>query len=198
MGWRPEAVNPEHTFKWELVKEFGPSPDHIFFQDSIRGVGSIAHEGRALIRPDAVLSPPPFNSPSTEVGPHGFPVELHTTAELEGVAEIVTSGRWIDGVPVVVGLLVKYSSGRVESVGQIRLDTMGRSLAVRPFDKIWIGFFPGHVAIGGFEVSRKQPEPRGHLAWASITFEGVLDWWFYLNNHRIYQNGVRCLPGYRA
>ncbi|QPC65942.1 hypothetical protein HYE67_008173 [Fusarium culmorum] len=113
-----------------------------------------------------------------------------TSATLKDVVEVVPCRSWAPGSTGIVGLLLTYSDGHRETVGQVRLDHLLEPMQVVPTGDMWLGIrLLPHGAGVVVEALRLIPSNgmtvhggntcEAGLRWGRVEWKGRLDWLFW-------------------
>ncbi|QPC74715.1 hypothetical protein HYE68_005467 [Fusarium pseudograminearum] len=113
-----------------------------------------------------------------------------TSATLKDVVEVIPCRSWAPGSTGIIGLLLTYSDGHRETVGQVRLDHLLEPMQVVPTGDMWLGirlFRHGKGAV--VEALRLMPSNgmtvhggntcEAGLQWRRVEWKGRLDWLFW-------------------
>ncbi|CAG2002662.1 unnamed protein product [Fusarium graminearum] len=123
-----------------------------------------------------------------------------TSATLKDVVEVVPCRSWAPGSTGIVGLLLTYSDGHRETVGQVRLDHLLEPMQVVPTGDMWLGIrlLPNGtgavvealrlIPSNGMTVHGGNTCEAG-LRWRRVEWKGRLDWLFWYG---------RCLISWHA
>lgn len=111
---------------FELVERLGQETGRMFYEDTSNGIGALAF-ARSKAEWESL---PPFLCPQPThnrvfVATEDFFFSSH---RLEGLAEIIPCV--IKNGAGIAGMLLRFSNGHRESVGQVRLDSLGPSTIV--------------------------------------------------------------------
>ncbi|KAF5022664.1 hypothetical protein F66182_5282 [Fusarium sp. NRRL 66182] len=181
----------ELPVEYERVTLFPESGPHRFWYSLLPdGVDSFAFDGSDLRRRQVEASRVLGDDGPVHSGyrNQGFA----STARLENVVEVIPCRSWTPGSTGIVGLILTYSDGHKDSVGQIRLDHLMPPVAVDPTGDMWLGsrahpVSQWHGSI--VEAMRIIPSDGGTiyggntseqgLRWIRVQWRGRLDWLFW-------------------
>ncbi|XEU97718.1 hypothetical protein FSHL1_003004 [Fusarium sambucinum] len=119
----------------------------------------------------------------------GVPTQTFaSSAPLKDVVEVVPCRSWAPGSTGIVGLLLTYSDGHREALGQIRLDHLLAPMKTDPKGDMWLGLrSPGRGSV--VEAMRLIPSTgetiyggntsETGLHWHNAKWQGRLDWFFW-------------------
>lgn len=128
----------------------------------------------------APLEEPKIPTPLGELRPPRWKGWTLTSCSLDGISEIQSCVRHRDATPaVIIGMLVSYTSGHRECVGQFLPDW-----AVEPISLLGKHtLFVQHTTISRHNaaitaVTPHAPGETDGIGWTALPIAGVLDWWF--------------------
>jgi hypothetical protein len=150
--------------------------------------GTPGHEGGIVLEnvqvpcPEALISLSPY--PARYVDEYPW---YYSSCSLAGIEEITVcrrplKARSCDGGPsrAVIGMLVRYGTDLVVSVGQVRLDSMGEPIAVADTNRL--GIKVGRLGQKSVTIADINVYPESlSSVWADVIMvppEGTLIWWF--------------------
>ncbi|KAI1769769.1 hypothetical protein F4818DRAFT_312655 [Hypoxylon cercidicola] len=172
-----------HPCSYELLYKGNPDEDSFFIDQSPAGIHAVASRpparGTKARRIPVALSPYPESTP--------FEDFLYTAASVEDVAYVRLCRA--ESSSIITGLVFGYTDKHQESVGQIRLDRLEAHIMINTSRKMWLQVsrstygFPQVVDMGFSPTSKSN---RGYIY---ITWHGFLEWWFSLNQCKLYYNG---------
>ncbi|TFB04218.1 hypothetical protein CCMA1212_004128 [Trichoderma ghanense] len=171
---------------WSLLAR--PGQSRVFFGDSDSGITLLAFEDPRPMGPNLPFSPPP---PSVEPPVRCLGHHFYSNHCLTGLVR-VTPCRAGDR-PGLTGMLLHYSNGHRESVGQVRLDCLCLPISLQDRTSWYLAF---KAAAGGkffylAAIMATPPSPdSGFEKVVQLFFEGTLEWyWSSLDCHVLY-NGT--------
>lgn len=192
MGGQP---NPYEGGDWLQLWGGGPSlagPRRIYFNENANAGPLLGFDGNGEERSPPNLPLPRLPRPALWPGDWEVPAYYYTSAALRDVEDVTPCLRpYIqDGVQpamnpmVVIGLLLRYSSGRRECVGQIRLDSLGAPCRVAWNGTMWLRFVTTFMGPCVAEVKHCQgpwTPPRDDdgcvSKWFPVSWRRRLKWW---------------------
>ncbi|KAL1858794.1 hypothetical protein VTK73DRAFT_7799 [Phialemonium thermophilum] len=166
--------------RWTLLDRRTTGVDHIFFETQHNSGGRLLAFETPQPRPGPPLRLPSPPSPSPGGGLRHF---CYTAAELDDLREATPCYGQMGGTPpAVIGLLLRYRTGRLAVLGQVRLDWLGTSLdvGVEEAGSLWFAFEEqawsrvGLVSVGLCKPADARP---GTMLF-EVPRRGRLDWWF--------------------
>ncbi|KAI1357834.1 hypothetical protein F5Y08DRAFT_323278 [Xylaria arbuscula] len=185
MGAYPKSC--WHLSSYDLLYKAQPDKGSFFIDESPAGIRAVASGplagGTVARRLPTALSPYPESMP--------FEDYLYTMASVENVTHVRLCRAKSDSI--ITGLVFKYTDGHQECVGQTRLDCLEDSTMIDVSRKMWLRIsrspygFPQVVDMGVSPTSKSGGE------YLYITWHGILEWWFSLNQCRLYHNGQASL-----
>ncbi|KAI0420822.1 hypothetical protein F5X98DRAFT_361532 [Xylaria grammica] len=178
--WRPCSY--ELLYKAELGE------GSFFIDESPAGIHAIASGSLAGSTVSRSL---PILASSQYPKSMSFEDYLYTKASVENVTHV----RLCRAKPdfIITGLVFEYVDGHQESVGEVRLDCLEAPILIHVCQKMWLRVsrssygFPQVVDVGFSPASRFGEE------YISIIWHGFLEWWFSLNQCKLYHNGQASL-----
>jgi hypothetical protein len=176
--WRPCS--------YELLYKANPDEGSFFIDQSPAGIHAVA--SGSLARGTTARSLPIASSLYPES--MSFEDFLYTTASVENVAYVRLCRA--ESNSIITGLVFGYVDGHQESVGQTRLDRLEAPVIIDTSQKMWLEVSRSNrgcpqVVDMGFSPTFKFNEGR------YITWRGILEWWFSLNQCQLYHNGQASL-----
>ncbi|KAL7787728.1 hypothetical protein V8C37DRAFT_389806 [Trichoderma ceciliae] len=156
-----------------LVERPSRRGSRIFFEDSTDGIGSLAFAGDAPAVESVFFSCPLPSPNNVYVATEDFFFSSHP---LENLAEVTPCHMKEDNG--ITGMLLVFSDGHRASVGQVRLDSLGPSIAVSDTYSWFLAFarmggiYPYVTALG---TTRSEVE-RDSLFVLELFCHGTLEW----------------------
>lgn len=160
--------------RWTLVDQPIPRKHHIFYEYSNEGAAALAFENEFEPRSNEAC-PLPLSSPnSIATSIENF---FYSKIDLCGLVRITPCKA--DHRRRVTGLLLHFVSGNIESVGQVRLDSLDEELPVSNL-KAW---FLGFRRMGGVYpyvgiVSNSPTRDPDILQTIQLSDDGILEWFW--------------------
>ncbi|KAK2059447.1 hypothetical protein LY76DRAFT_542805 [Colletotrichum caudatum] len=176
LGVQPQT-NWDHS-DCTLLDLPSKSPSYIYAKTTIFGIqmlGFETPEPKPQDRPPMVEWP---NSPYPISRPHEYFAWNRT--QLNDVVEVVPCCGLSHGKTIIIGLLFHYADGKTASVGQIRLDRLGKVLIVDSDCKLWLGFWQSSdgPCVSHAVLAPKQPRLIDCDTWLEVEWCDDLEWWF--------------------
>ncbi|KAJ3517992.1 hypothetical protein NM208_g14628 [Fusarium decemcellulare] len=202
LGARPQATLATTTY--DLLARFRRSgPRHLYWGATRGAFG----KGIDYLAVDSVVeshakerlqapSYPPIGRPFSFLR-NTRPRRFYTSAKLEDVVEVAGCRSWAPGSSGIVGLVLVYSDGRRDSVGQVRLDHLEPPTRVEPDGGMVLGFKKedpdGFIVETMRVVSLSDMTPAdgvssegSALQYLRVSWRGQLDWWFWYRRNWVY------------
>ncbi|KAG5766485.1 hypothetical protein H9Q72_005450 [Fusarium xylarioides] len=156
-----------------------------------RSVELIALEsGRAAINQDRIPSPPASVShyPYTQSNE----IWIHSSCSMRHLTLVHACVDKSAPHQPVIGMLLYYTDGHRESVGQFRLDWSIESITVREMDRLYICGKRtkqnwGYVAA----ATTRPPLNQAEGCWLDVAQAGLLEWWFSSRHSVLFYNNSR-------
>ncbi|PTB78715.1 hypothetical protein M440DRAFT_1399844 [Trichoderma longibrachiatum ATCC 18648] len=168
---------------WSLLAR--PGQSRVFFQDSAHGIGKLAFEDPPPMGPSLPFSPssPSVKLPVCSLGDHFF--SNHCLTGLVRVTPCKVGDR-----PGFTGMLLHYSNGHRESVGQVRLDCLCPPISLQDCPSWYLALKV--VDGGGFYLAAVMTTAPNHDSGfdkvVQLFHEGSLEWfWSSMDCHVLYR-----------
>lgn len=161
----------------------------IFFNAIPAGITRMASDapqshpaGRISHKPQIPIS----QAPSWMIQSWGY----YTSAAFENVAQVIPCRLRLAKYSKIIGLLLQYSDGSRECVGQCRFDSLTSPLQTQDAPKLCLAFDRRkgqfhHVAT----VELCPPRDRMSLDWLDLPWGGRLEWWVGPRQDLIHHQG---------
>ncbi|KAF5019171.1 hypothetical protein F66182_8821 [Fusarium sp. NRRL 66182] len=171
------------------------TPCRVYFNqaDSLgrRNVEFIAVEnGRTATTQDSIPSPPASVShcPYTQSNE----IWIHSSCSMRHLTLVHACVDKSAPHQPVIGMLLYYTDGHRESVGQFRLDWSTESITVREMDRLYICGKRtkqnwGYVAA----ATTRPPLNQAEGCWLDVAQAGLLEWWFSSRHSVLFYNNSR-------
>ncbi|KAH6973643.1 hypothetical protein BKA56DRAFT_592212 [Ilyonectria sp. MPI-CAGE-AT-0026] len=121
---------------WWLVDTPTQQPSQIYFEDSCKSIETFAFEtpepdctGRNFFEPKPLIA---------HFGVNYLEDFFFNSADLEGLCAVMPCKP--RGLETPVGMLLLYSDGHRESIGEVRLDCLTAPIKIIPSGSLWLGF----------------------------------------------------------
>lgn len=176
-------------YSWKHLQTLENAPSRLFFQYS-SSISKLGVETPPPVLPKNAIGLSPFSPPPITIS---FQSYFFSRASLEDVVEVTPCCMETAGVSAIIGLLLRYTDGHQWPVGEIRLDLLQDGIQVNPSEKMTLGFAVAHglpyvANIRHLRVDRGQSD-RSQLILLDIHWTGYLEWWFSLQQCKVYHNG---------
>ncbi|KAK1990624.1 hypothetical protein LX36DRAFT_390852 [Colletotrichum falcatum] len=154
------------------------SPSCIYAETTTFGIRTLGFE---TPKPEPQDRPPMIEWPNSSYPisrPHEYFAWNRT--QLNDVVEVVPCYGLSHGKTIIIGLLFHYADGKTASVGQIRLDRLGKVLIVDSDCKLWLGFWQSDdgPCVSHAVLAPKQPRLLDCDSWLEVEWCDDLEWWF--------------------
>lgn len=112
---------------------------------------------------------------------------FYSSAILDNIVEVAQCQQ--SSEKGISGLLFRSANGCETCVGEIRLDCPRPPVPIsRPSD-MWLGFAIASRGVFVQRVEFIQPPDENTVTWFKIPIRGRLEWWFSLDQCKIYHEG---------
>lgn len=173
----PYRLTSGPTGRWNHPWEFPEGPTRIHFNYSVDGVRKIAISRELTIGGgDLHPFPKPFSSFQ---GGDSHSRYFYSVASLNHVEEVTACRVELPNRSPITGLLLQYSNGDKERLGEFRLDCAGPALRVGGSEDLFLGIArpegrDPHLA----RIELEPPSDTESITWLKLPWNGKLEWWF--------------------
>ncbi|KAL3590745.1 hypothetical protein FPOAC2_12947 [Fusarium poae] len=179
--------------KWELLDISNGEPNHFFFDSHPSTMSGLIFDSKAP-RQNRIFDAPQPVSPHPDLRSCE---DFHwSQARVENIVAVTPCRRVKEGSTKFIGLLLHYSDGKRESVGQVRIDSLSPPLAIGSSSRLYLGFNTNDEKrpyIARIEISDAHPDQTVDL-WFEVCWNGIIEWWYSYRQCQIWQDGRRSLP----
>jgi hypothetical protein len=165
------------TGRWDHLWELPEGPTQIHFNHSVEGIGKIAISRELTIDGGDL---PPFPEPFSSFPGDGWDGNcFYSVASLLNVEEVTACRVELPDRSPITGLLLQYSNGDKERLGEFRLDRAGLALRVGGSEGLFLGIArpEGQVPYLA-RIEFEPPQDMESIAWLKLPWDGNLEWWF--------------------
>lgn len=124
--------------------------------------------------------------PSGEIAKAKMEEFFFSSAQLHGIVEVTPCESLLGHTAAITGLVLHYSDGHRECLGQVRLDHLLSPLTAAGSRAMWLGFSSTADGPCVRKVEFSRPEQSAELVWLEVSWSGTLEWWFSYRQCRVH------------
>ncbi|KJZ80055.1 hypothetical protein HIM_00769 [Hirsutella minnesotensis 3608] len=170
--------------QWVLTDQPSQEPSRIFYESSASGINTLAFQNQ--FRP---ISGQSFRVPNLSTNPLLLQEDyFYTSSRLAGLTSITPCKR--QGSEAILGLLLSFTDGHKNVVGQVRFDSLAQPIEVYEGLTVFLGFRRLKLKYPyAAEISAVFLDPDSEFETViQLSSDGVLEWlWSHQQCHVIYQ-----------